>query len=152
MRIYYNRTKHINVLDDFRAIVMIIVIFYHFFFMYFRDKEIKDNSFLVFYSLLNDYLNFGVVSVSLFFLLIGFVLPISSKGENLLISIYSFTIKKNFKLYPRYWFLIILIEIIISVQLLSYLSFNNLSSQTIVFNMVFNLIEILTNHYWVYTC
>ena len=113
MQINVNRTNHINVLDDFRGIAILTVIFYHYFFVYFKSKEIDDNTFLFFYSITNDYINLGVFGVSLFFLVSGFVIPMSLKGKNPKNTVYNFFIRRFFRLYPTYWFSIILIAVVI---------------------------------------
>lgn len=109
MPIYYNIKKNINTLNNIRGISILTVIFYSFFFIIFREKEIEDNILLIFYSLSNNYLNLSVFSISLLYLFIGLIISISSKREDLSTLIYNFFIKKSFKLFLRYCFLTILI-------------------------------------------
>jgi peptidoglycan/LPS O-acetylase OafA/YrhL len=100
------------VLDDLRGIAILTVIFYHYFFVYFRNSE-DVNNFIQIYRNINDYINLGAYGVSLFFLVSGFVISMSLKGDNNLINMYNFFIRRFFRLYPTYWFSIILISTII---------------------------------------
>jgi len=102
--------SRIFILDDLRGVAIITVLFYHYFFVYFKDKEI-DNIFISNVQYLNDYINFGAFGISLFFLVSGFVIPMSLKGENNLKNVYNFFVKRFFRLYPTYWFAIIFIII-----------------------------------------
>jgi peptidoglycan/LPS O-acetylase OafA/YrhL len=104
------KKNRIFILDDLRGIAIITVLFYHYFFVYYKDKEI-DNIFISNVQYLNDYINFGAFGISLFFLVSGFVIPMSLKGESNLKNLYNFFVKRFFRLYPTYWFSIILIII-----------------------------------------
>ena len=106
------RNNHIYVLDDLRGIAILAVIVYHYFFVYYRKMEIE-NIFLENIKLFNDYLNLGAFGVSLFFLVSGFVIPMSLQGLNKKKVVSNFFIRRFFRLYPTYWFAIIFISIII---------------------------------------
>ena len=102
----------IYILDDLRGIAIFIVLFYHYFFVYYKDKKIE-NIFISNYHILNDYINFGAFGVSLFFLVSGFVIPMSLKGENSLKSVSNFFIRRFFRLYPTYWISILFIVLLV---------------------------------------
>jgi peptidoglycan/LPS O-acetylase OafA/YrhL len=104
-----NRKNHIYILDDLRGIAILTVVFYHYFFIYFKDIDTA-NIFITYYKVLNDYVNFGAFGVSLFFIVSGFVIPMSLKGSNKKIVLHNFLIKRFFRLYPTYWFAIIVIS------------------------------------------
>lgn len=103
------REKHIYILDDLRGIAILTVVFYHYFFVYFKNIDIT-NSFIIEYKIFNNYLNLGAYGVSLFFIVSGFVIPMSLKGKSRNTTIYNFFIRRFFRLYPTYWFSIILIS------------------------------------------
>ncbi len=102
----------IYILDDLRGIAILTVLFYHYFFVFYIKNDVT-NDFTIFFKEMTNYLNFGAYGVSLFFLVSGFVIPMSLKDENRTKSVYNFFIKRFFRLFPTYWFAIILISFII---------------------------------------
>ena len=102
------KSNRIYILDDLRGIAILVVLIYHYFFVYYKDKEIS-NIFLTNYHILNDYFNLGAFGISLFFLVSGFVIPMSLKGKQNLKNVYNFFVKRFFRLYPSYWIGIIFI-------------------------------------------
>lgn len=100
--------NRILVLDDLRGLAILTVAFYHYFFVFYLDKDISHN-FLNGYKFFNDYLNLGSFGVSLFFITSGFVIALSLKREGNIYSVINFAIKRFFRLYPAYWFAIIFI-------------------------------------------
>ncbi|MEQ3499755.1 acyltransferase [Tenacibaculum sp. SSH1-16] len=100
--------NRILILDDLRGLAILTVAFYHYFFVYYLDKD-TSHQFLNGYKFFNDYLNLGSFGVSLFFITSGFVIALSLKGEGNIYSVINFAIKRFFRLYPTYWFAIIFI-------------------------------------------
>jgi len=108
-----SRNNHIYVLDDLRGIAILLVIVYHYFFVYYRNIDIN-NTIIENIRFINNYVNFGVLGVSLFFLVSGFVIPMSLKNhDNKKKTVFNFFIRRFFRLYPTYWFSIIFISITI---------------------------------------
>jgi len=103
-------SKRINVLDDMRGIAIISVMLYHYFFVYHKSELTESLSpALQYFRLSNDWLNLGVFAVSIFFLISGFVINMSLRGEGSIKETVKFAIKRFFRLYPAYWFAIVLI-------------------------------------------
>lgn len=109
-----DKKKHIYILDDLRGIAILFVVIYHYFFVYYKNID-TNNMFINNIKFINDYFNFGVFGVSLFFLVSGFVIPMSLKGDNKKQTVYNFAIRRFFRLYPTYWFAIIFISVVVLV-------------------------------------
>lgn len=107
-----SKKKRIYVIDDLRGIAIITVIIYHYIFVYYRHAD-TNNIFIQNFKLFTDYLNLGAFGVSLFFLISGFVIPMSLKGNNKKSIVTNFAIRRLFRLYPTYWTAIIIISTII---------------------------------------
>jgi len=88
------------------------VIIYHYTFVYYKDAD-TNNIFIQNFRSFTDYLNLGAFGVSLFFLISGFVIPMSLKGNDRKLAVKNFAIRRFFRLYPTYWVAIILISTII---------------------------------------
>jgi len=109
-----NKNNYIAVFDDLRGIAILSVVIYHYFFVYYANKSINSHM-LTQFNVFNNYFNLGIFGVSLFFLISGFVIPMSFsfKRESKFDTLKKFAIKRFFRLYPTYWFSIIFISVFI---------------------------------------
>ncbi len=112
MNIIKNNHHHISILDDLRGIAILSVVIYHYFYVFYRKID-SNNIFIQNFNTFNDFLNFGAFGVSLFFIVSGFVIPMSLQGENRRQVVVNFFVKRFFRLYPTYWFAIIMIVSIV---------------------------------------
>jgi peptidoglycan/LPS O-acetylase OafA/YrhL len=138
--------------EQLRAIAVIFVVFAHYGGIFWYDPNISnyinstpysvDKVVPFFVSTLNStnipYINWGPLGVDIFFLISGFVIPISlakySRG--------SFTIRRFFRLYPTYF---VSFLFVVSMLFLSSLYFDNsfsLSYRDIIFHSIIGLREI----------
>lgn len=89
--------KRLEIIDCFRGLAAVSVIFYHYTFMF---RTLYGHN----YSPLFDY-KFGVEGVCFFFIISGFVIFYSlEKTENCFVFLYN----RFFRLYPAYWFCVTL--------------------------------------------
>ena len=108
-----NNKNRVYVLDDLRGIAILLVVFFH----YCIHRPLSEgeviSSFTESLREGNDYFNLGGFAVSLFFLISGFVIPMSLNGDDKKKVVKKFAIKRFFRLFPTYWFAIIFIAGII---------------------------------------
>ena len=105
--------NRIYVLDDLRGIAILLVVFFHYVINIDLSNMGIQSTFTNTLVSFSDYFNLGSFAVSLFFLISGFVIPMSLHGDDRLKVIKRFAIKRFFRLYPTYWFAIIFISAII---------------------------------------
>jgi peptidoglycan/LPS O-acetylase OafA/YrhL len=98
--------QRLDYLDNVRGTAILFVIIYHYFYIYPEHIEVKNFSLL--YDI-NNFLNFGTIGVSLFFILSGFLMASAmDKG----VSPNKFLLKRFKRIFPVYWVVIIVTSIV----------------------------------------
>lgn len=98
--------KRVQWLDSLRGISAVIVMLMHIWEMLVSkfNSEFNETFKNVIGFFVNDFFNFGKIGVAAFFLVSGYVIPYSLIGKNLKV----FAVSRFFRLYPAYWFSIII--------------------------------------------
>ncbi|WP_295768815.1 acyltransferase [uncultured Mucilaginibacter sp.] len=99
-------TKRVEWLDSLRGVAAIMVMIMHIWetLIVTFPAEINGNIKTTLNYLILDFLNFGKIGVGAFFFVSGYVIPYSLIGKNL----QTFAISRLFRLYPAYWFSLLL--------------------------------------------
>lgn len=96
--------QRIEYLDSARGIAALAVLVFHAVLAFgLSDPHMKELSYFF-----EKYFDLGKIAVIIFFMISGFVIPFSIKGENKLEAVKGFVISRIFRLYPVYWFSVIL--------------------------------------------
>lgn len=88
-------------IQSIRGLAAILVVIFHMW-LYIKNTYKLDNVFLDFFSI--TFIDSGKFAVALFFLISGYLLPYSMKGK----TIKEFILNRFIRLYPTYWFSILL--------------------------------------------
>lgn len=102
-------SKRLENIDALRAIAALCVLFEHLLGDMLRVSQNASGAFSPIALAIMDSFSFGRFGVVLFFLISGFVVPFSIRGERPLVQ---FTISRIFRLYPAIWFAIGLITVL----------------------------------------
>lgn len=98
--------QRLDFLNSIRGIAALLVVVGHF-----LDMYVKHNHSGISFDVITNFVNsfeMGRVGVVIFFLISGFVVPYSFKGKQKENTIINFAIKSLFRLYPAFWFSIML--------------------------------------------
>ncbi|MFK7833394.1 MAG: acyltransferase family protein [Winogradskyella sp.] len=99
------KTERLYHLDLIRFLAALYVVFYHYCFRGFA----KDNYSILEFEPLESFSKYGYLGVELFFMISGFVILMSAKNSNLI----DFCISRFTRLYPAFWFCVLLTATII---------------------------------------
>lgn len=94
-------------LDLIRFLAALYVVFYHYCFRGFA----KDNYSILQFQSLEDFSKYGYLGVELFFMISGFVILMSARNSNLI----NFCISRFTRLYPAFWFCVLLSASVIAL-------------------------------------
>lgn len=94
-------------LDLIRFIAAIYVVFYHYGFRGYAKDDLSSLQF----PLIEEFSKYGYLGVDLFFIISGFVILMSAKNSNIV----DFCISRFTRLYPAFWFCVILSAIVIAL-------------------------------------
>ena len=95
--------------DSLRGIAALLVVILHLWLSVFKNYHVSQTgSVSALNSIVFGYLDFGKIGVVAFFIISGYVIPYSLKGK----SLSQFFTTRFFRLYPAYWFSILVLVII----------------------------------------
>ncbi len=101
--------KRIDFLDSLRGIAALSVALFHFILFYKKQVVNGEIDFfsLTLYESFTGWVDLGKIAVVIFFMISGFVIPYSIKGEGIN-ALKKFAISRFFRLYPVYWLSVVL--------------------------------------------
>lgn len=130
MTIQAGNSQRITWMDQLRGLAAFFVIAHHF---YFADLGLT----------VSQYWNFGILGVTIFFCISGYVIPLSIKKSGHL-AVKNFAVSRFFRLYPAYW-----LSILFGVLLLG-ATFKQILFNVTMFQELF-LVKSIIGVYWTLT-
>jgi peptidoglycan/LPS O-acetylase OafA/YrhL len=101
-----NTANRFDSLDALRGYAAILVIWQHFSESFVKIPGVAEKGTAL--ASIAHAVDFGRIGVIIFFLVSGFIIPTSLKGENKQITLRKFAIRRFYRLYPAYWLSIVL--------------------------------------------